>query len=133
MSEAVPNQPVRHGKWTGMEGVVGLVLLSGVLLSVALIVAGLLWQWIATGHPATDHPVSGMNLAEYGAMELGEAVRGQWTPALLVNLGILCLILTPFARVLASMISFAVLERDWKYTLITAFVLGVLTYSLFVR
>ena len=33
-----------------MDTVIGYVLLSGVLLSVCLIVAGVAWNWIATGH-----------------------------------------------------------------------------------
>lgn len=43
--------------------------------------------------------------------------------------GIVVLLLTPYARVLASLVYFAA-DRDRTYTLLTAFVLGVLTYSL---
>jgi len=41
--------------------------------------------------------------------------------------------LTPFVRVLTSVFYFAFVERNWKYTLFTGFVLGLLTYSLFLR
>jgi uncharacterized membrane protein len=51
-------------------------------------------------------------------------------PRLLVNLGIGVLLLTPYVRVLASLVYFATVERDPKYALFTAFVLAVLTYSL---
>jgi uncharacterized membrane protein len=40
---------------------------------------------------------------------------------------------TPYVRVLASLFYFAVVARNWKYTLFTGFVLTVLTYSLFLR
>jgi uncharacterized membrane protein len=116
-----------------MEGLIGLVLLAGVLVSVALILAGLLWQWASTGSPATDNPIAGMNVAEFAASEIGEVVHGHLEPPRLVHLGILTLLLTPYVRVLASVISFAFAKRDWKYTAITAFVLAVLTYSLFLR
>jgi uncharacterized membrane protein len=48
-------------------------------------------------------------------------------------MGIGVLMLTPFVRVLASVFYFAFVEHNWKYTLFTAFVLSVLTYSLFLR
>jgi len=51
----------------------------------------------------------------------------------LINLGIAVLILTPYVRILASVLYFAFVARNWKYTLFTASVLGVLTYSLFGR
>lgn len=41
--------------------------------------------------------------------------------------------LTPYARVVASVIYFAFADRDWKFTAITLFVLIVLTVSLFIR
>jgi uncharacterized membrane protein len=46
-----------------------------------------------------------------------------------MTLGITTLILTPFARVVASVLYF-VWKRNIKYTLITIFVLTVLTISL---
>lgn len=58
-----------------------------------------------------------------------DAVR----PRLLINLGIAALMLTPYVRVLASMLYFAFIERNGKYTLFTGFVFAVLTYSLFLR
>ena len=39
----------------------------------------------------------------------------------------------PQVRVLASMLYFAFVERNGKYTLFTGFVFSVLTYSLFLR
>jgi uncharacterized membrane protein len=39
--------------------------------------------------------------------------------------------LTPYIRVLASLLYFAFVERNRKYTVFTGFVFAVLTYSLF--
>ena len=47
----------------------------------------------------------------------------------IIQVGIVLLILTPVARVAASLVGFA-LEPDKKYVLITAIVLSVLLYSL---
>jgi uncharacterized membrane protein len=40
---------------------------------------------------------------------------------------------TPYLRVAASAVYFALVERNLKYTLFTLFVFAVLTYSLFLR
>lgn len=53
----------------------------------------------------------------------------EWQPLAVIQLGILVLIATPVARVLFSMLGFA-LERDWMYVVITAIVLALLLYSL---
>jgi uncharacterized membrane protein len=60
-------------------------------------------------------------------------VSHELRPRVLINMGIAVLMLTPFVRVLASVFYFALVERNWKYTLFTGFVLCVLTYSLFLR
>ena len=61
------------------------------------------------------------------------AARNQLSPRLLVILGVAVLLFTPFLRVLASVVFFAAVERNWKYTVFTSFVLIVLTYSLLMR
>jgi len=46
-----------------------------------------------------------------------------------IQFGILLLIATPVARVLFSVVAFA-LERDWMYVVFSALVLGILWFSL---
>jgi uncharacterized membrane protein len=116
-----------------MEALVGLILLSGVLVSAAFLLVGLAWRWAATGGFSFDYQIKGMNLFQFLAADLRQAWAGQLRPRLFVSLGIAVLLLTPYVRVLASMISFATVERNLKYTLFTAFVFFVLTYSLFLR
>jgi uncharacterized membrane protein len=116
-----------------MDEVVGYVLLTGVLLSLVLVAAGLAWKWFATGSLALDYQISGMNLFEFVVDEIRTALHGPVRPRLLVNFGIVVLMLTPFLRVLASVVYFAAFLKNWKYTIFTTFVLVVLTYSLFLR
>lgn len=116
-----------------MEALVGLILLCGVLASAALLIIGLVWHWAATGGLSFQYEIKGMNLFQFLAADLRQAWAGQLRPRLFVSLGIAVLLLTPYVRVLASMISFATVERNLKYTLFTAFVFSVLTYSLFLR
>ncbi len=127
-----PSQECDAGE-ARMDLLVGYLLLGGVLTSAALVTAGLAWRYISIGRLTTDYTISGTNLAQFVWHELGLARAGQLRPRLLINLGVAALLLTPYARVLASMLYFAFAARNWKYTLFTGFVLAVLTYSLFIR
>jgi len=48
-----------------------------------------------------------------------------------VNVGIAALMLTPYIRVMASMLFFAFAEKNCKYTAFTGVVFVLLTYSFF--
>jgi len=121
---------VRPAKHIDAASIIGLTLLVGVVSSLALIAIGLAWHWARWGTLELDYTlpatsVGGFVLADVRQLELGE-VR----PRLLVSLGIVVLLLTPWVRVLASMLYFAIVERNAKYTCFTAFVLALLTWSL---
>lgn len=123
-------EPVGQAK---MDLLVGYLLLAGVGLSIALIVVGLTWRVILTGHFSLDYRISGMNLFEFVVLEIRTAASGQLRPRTLIDSGIAVLMLTPYVRVVASMFYFMIALRNWKYTLFTGIVLGVLTFSLFLR
>jgi len=116
-----------------MDALLGYVLLGGVLLSMALVLAGLLWRWLNSGQPWLDYQIVGMNLFEFVESGFRTAALGEARPRLLINLGIAVLMLTPYLRVVASMVYFMTVSKNWKYALFTAVVLIVLTYSLFLR
>ncbi len=116
-----------------MDLLVGYILLIGVSVSLVLVLAALIWRWRETGRVEFDYQITGMNFFEFLVTEIRLAVHGSLRPRLLLSLGIIALMLTPFLRVLASMLYFMVALRNWKYSVFTAFVLAVLTYSLFLR
>ena len=116
-----------------MEVLVGYILLIGVLLSMVLIAIGVVWHWLATGQLGLEYPIAGMNLFGFVLADIQQMFSGAFRPRLFVNLGIATLMLTPYVRVFASMLYFAFVERNRKYTVFTAFVFSVLTYSLFLR
>jgi uncharacterized membrane protein len=116
-----------------MEILIGYILLGGVLLSVALIAIGFVWRWVRSGNLQFQYTVAGMNFFEFVLSSLRQMASHELRPRVLVNMGIAVLMLTPFVRVLASVFYFSLVERNWKYTLFTGFVLSVLTYSLFLR
>ena len=116
-----------------MEVLTGYILSVGVLLSVALLVIGLLWRWARSGNLRFEYTIAEMNFFEFVLTSLRQMASRGLRPRAMVNMGIAVLMLTPFVRVLASVLYFALVERNWKYTLFTGFVLSVLTYSLFLR
>jgi uncharacterized membrane protein len=116
-----------------MDSLVGYILLIGVLTSIALIVAGVIWHYANTGHVGLDYSIVGMNLFQFVLSEFRQFTQLHLRPRLLVNLGIATLMLTPYIRVTASMLFFGFAERNYKYTAFTAMVFVVLTYSLFLR
>ena len=115
-----------------MDVLVGYILLGGVLLSLALLAAGLFWKWLRTGG-GLDYQIAGMNLFELAKDESRRAADGDFRPRLLISAGITVLLLTPYLRVLASVFYFFFALKNWKYTLFTSVVLLVLTFSLFLR
>jgi len=116
-----------------MDAIVGGMLAGGVVTSLSLIIAGLVWHRLATGVATFNAPLGGTDALRLLAGDLRLAVAGRLSPRLLVSLGIAILLFTPYLRVLASVVFFAAVEHDWKYTLFTGFVLAVLTYNLVTR
>ena len=116
-----------------MDLLVGYLLLFGVALSLALITVGLSWNFLRTRSFWLDYQLGGTNLFEFALAEVRSAARGDIGPRTLIDGGIAVLMLTPYLRVLASMLYFTLALRNWKYSLFTAIVLAVLTFSLFLR
>jgi uncharacterized membrane protein len=117
----------------GMDRLVGYILLIGVLVSLLLVLAALIWRWKETGNVEFDYELTGMSLFQLMVEEIRQAAEGALRPRLFLSLGIIALMLTPYIRVLASMVYFMAALKNWKYSLFTAFVLATLTYSLFLR
>jgi uncharacterized membrane protein len=116
-----------------VDALVGSLLLAGTLTSIALIAAGIVWRRVVSGQLGFDYQIAGMTIFDFVLLDVRQLFAGELRPRLLANLGIAILMLTPYARVLASTAYFALVERNLKYTAFSGFVLVVLTYSLFLR
>lgn len=116
-----------------MDVLVGYILLIGVLVSVALIIAGTLWNWAITHSLSTQFTIAGENYFSFLVSSLRQLFTGAINPRLLISLGIVTLMFTPYLRVAASMVYFAFVARNIKYTVFTLVVFSILTYSLFLR
>jgi uncharacterized membrane protein len=133
MSQSVGGDSSASKTGSSMDTLIGSILLVGVLLSIGLLVAGTAWHWIATGKLEFDYTIQGMNFWEFLLTSLRQVASGAMRPQTVTDLGLSVLLLTPYVRVLASMLYFLLAERNWKYTLFTLFVFSVLSYSLFLR
>ncbi len=113
-----------------METVLSRVLAGGVLTSFVLILAGFVLAAASGGSRALEAPIVSGNFFEFAGQEISMVLSGNLGPRTLVTLGLLTLLLTPYVRVVSSVVLFGLRERDAKFTLITLFVLAVLTASL---
>ncbi len=116
-----------------MEIVISYVLITGVVISLILLVAGTAAYAIAHHSLALAYSLPQVNLYAFISLTFVHLFTGVFTAKDVINLGIIALMLTPYVRVLFSAIYFGAIEHNMKYTLFTTFVLTVLTYSLFLR
>ena len=109
------------------------VIVSSVL-TVGVVVSSVLMTLAFVGSIAVgwDGSLRGMPAQTVSASDFPGAVPGlvELRPIALAQAGLLVLVATPVARVIASVIAFA-LERDRFYVGITLAVLAILCFSLF--
>jgi uncharacterized membrane protein len=112
-----------------MQQVVGRLLQAGVMLSAAVVVAGGAWLLACSGWSAPAYQHFHAVPPELRYVNTLIASLANPTPQAIVQLGLVLLIATPVARVVFSMVAFAI-QRDRTNVVITLIVLVVLAYSL---
>jgi uncharacterized membrane protein len=126
-SQHAPPQPVDERRF---EALLGDLLRAGVLLSALLVLLGGGIYLTRHGSSAPHYeafrgePADLCTVAGIVGRSLDLSGRG------VIQLGLLLLIATPVARVLAAWIAF-INQRDCTYTIIATLVLAALSYSLF--
>ena len=117
------------------ERVIGRVLITGVTISLVLEVIGIFIFYLSYGHfrvlEGRTFFIHGRNFL-YSLLELVRGDIPHQKGLLFMSLGIVVLVLTPYVRVILSVLHFA-RERNIKYVLITLFVLTLLTISLAIQ
>ncbi len=112
-----------------LELILSRLLQAGVLVSAAVVLAGGLAYLVQHGGAS---PAFGVFRGEPPELShAGGIARGALAldPRAVIQLGLLLLIATPVARVLFSLVGFA-LQRDRLYTAATLIVLAILVYGL---
>jgi uncharacterized membrane protein len=114
------------------ELAISRLLAAGVVISLILIAAGILLFYLEFGNLAVSEKKA-LFLQEknffYFLYDLFRGGNSQGRALWAMTLGIAVLILTPYARVLLSVLYF-LRERDFKFSFITLLVLVILTLSL---
>lgn len=114
-----------------IEEVVGAILLSGMLVSLLFVLLGGSWYLLQHGHEPLSY-----EFLPIGTYKLNPALILQtfftFSPLGLIEFGLLCLVLTQLIRV-AYLVVFYLIILDLSFVFISAFILLVLVYSLFLR
>ncbi len=111
-----------------VQHLLGRLLRAGVLIAGAVVLVGGIVFLAQYGSTLPDYRVF------HGEPRILRRVPAIVRDALtldgrgIIQFGLLLLVATPIARVVFSVIAFA-LERDYLYVMLTLFVLGILVYS----
>ncbi len=118
--------------WTDerLEGTIATLLRAGVILSAMIVLGGGICYLIRHGHESVSYRTFHSEPMIYRTISgvVRASFHGDW--AALIQLGLLLLIATPVARVVLSLVAFA-MEPDRIYIWITLAVLLILVYALF--
>lgn len=119
----------------GLEDLISYILAIGVFASLLVESVGLAGYVIGNGTTevsfSNQWQTGGKGFFSYAMQTLSSLATGI-APLPLIALGIVILMLTPYLRVVASVLYFLV-ERNPKYVAISGFVFVVITISLFLR
>jgi uncharacterized membrane protein len=116
-----------------LEVGISYILVIGVIASVVVESIGIAGYYHLNGNLdiifAPGLALKGTDFFSYTGAAVQAFVKGSWTPFHILGLGMVLLMITPYMRVVASVVYFG-WARNLKYLLITIFVLVVLTASL---
>ena len=120
---------------TKLETVISYILVSGVLISLVLELVGIILFYIHYKNFRISESgsvfVKGQNFFLY----ITSLFQGRYSPNiefLIMIVGLVVLILTPYVRVITSIIYF-ISKKNLKYILLTLFVFTFLTISLIIH
>ena len=117
-----------------VELVISTLLRAGVVISLAIVVAGLALSFAHHREYWTSHSML-KQITTPGRVvphSIGDVVSGvaEFKGEAVIALGLLLLIATPVLRVAVSIVVF-LLDHDWLFVVITTFVLAMLILSFF--
>lgn len=135
MNANSPNASAQQPKsWTDqrIEILVGIMLRTGVLLAAAIVLTGGI-LYLAHAHgPRPNYQHFRPGPSQFTAISGIFHGVAALNPESIIMLGLLVLIATPVARVGMCIVGF-LFERDRLYTIVSAIVLLILLYSLFLH
>ena len=112
-----------------VEETVGNLLRNGLVLATALVVAGAVIYLMRHGDEQPVYRIFHGEPPDLRGLSGIVDVALDWRGRGIIQLGLLVLLATPVARVVFSIVAFA-MQRDRLYVAITVLVLAVLLYSI---
>jgi uncharacterized membrane protein len=112
-----------------MDAIMGILLRSGVISAAVIVLIGGILFLMRHKTPVTDYHIFSGEPSDLRTISGIFADVKAFRARGLIQLGLLVLIATPVARVIFSLFAF-MYQKDWKYVVFTAIVLGLLLYSL---
>src|SRR5690349_13892042 len=132
MSEPRDPQSRQPTRWNDerVERILGTLLQSGVIISGLVVLVGGIFYLLLYAHLPVHYEIFVADRESLRSLTavLNAAVHGDGRA--IIQCGLLLLIATPVARVLFSILAFA-LEKDRLYVVLTLIVFLILIYSLF--
>ena len=113
-----------------MESLVSVILRRGMLLSIAFIVVALVVYGRKKGAIDFGDYIQARSIPHLLKNDLDRMKTYWFQPPVFIHFSIAALVLTPYVRVVVSMLYFAGVDRNWKHALLTAIALVILTIIL---
>jgi uncharacterized membrane protein len=113
-----------------MESVMGTLLITGVIISAALVVFGGIIYLYQNGFSYPHFKTFRSEPSSLRSVKQIIKGAGQLDSLSIIQFGLLLLIATPVSRVIFSIIGF-LFEKDYLYVIISLIVLIILAYSIF--
>ena len=124
---------VQRVKWLSrldMEPLLGAVLRGGMLLSVTLMAAGLL-AGRAAQPKVVEYGIHAISIPRLLRADLSRAGSNDFWHHLLVDLGFVALMITPYARLTLTWVYLILVKKRWRYAVYTSIVLFLLAIVMF--
>ena len=114
-----------------IEPLLSATLRNGMVISLSLIAASLAVLWFGKNPGDFGPPLHAQSIPALILADLSLTSSPAFWPMLLVHLGVAVLLLTPYARLVITLLYFMFVEPSWKRALFTGSVLVILTLILF--
>ena len=122
-----------HIKWIAsfdVEPLLSSILVNGTTLSMILIGTSIVAQWLRKTGVHFGPNLHARSIPALIMMDIHDGDLAAHWPKILIHLAVVVLMLTPYLRVLASTFYFAFIERSWRHTVFSGFVLIITTIAL---
>ncbi|MCL4558650.1 MAG: DUF1634 domain-containing protein [Deltaproteobacteria bacterium] len=113
-----------------LEDIISKTYRGGVSLTMLLFLAGMARFYMRHQSLNVDYSMFYKNFYQFTEKEMQFISLGHFRTEVLLNCGLMILLITPMVQVLLTGAYLVAVNKNWKYGLITLFVLAVLSISL---